>query len=198
MQTKEMPVAHEPARPPRPSHDGEEAFAAAWKKLMAQPVEALYGDETPRLGEILWDYPHPVGQREATVCASLICWLGTNCGLSFLQEARRLAAMIRSPEKAYLSAWAIENFRVRHVNMGYRTLEHCLSPREEAGTFGYVKPIELSAADYETAEHLARWLGSVDGQRFLTYCEAETEARRATRERERLAFGAENHRQSDD
>jgi hypothetical protein len=118
--------------------------------------------------EVLGSYGYRVNQRCATVAASLVCWLGTNVGRGFLEDAALRAKDTLVCAQAYLMAWALVNTRRSFINAGKRALELMLISEATPETVP-----ELSAADYEVAEHVVLWLGGEDGQRFLRLCEAE-------------------------
>jgi hypothetical protein len=163
-------LQHKPLRPPRKETIGEMVFSSMWETLM-QREDGF--DSTYQIEHILSSYPSIIEQRQATVLASVVCWLGTNCGRSFLQQASTVAEMIKARcGEQYLVTWAIENSRQGFINHGVRTLESCLSSGIVSGR--WVIP-DLTADDYEVAEHLMRWLGSRDGQDFITNCEQEIE-----------------------
>lgn len=178
-QTELLPLSHNPARPVRSDVIGEVVFVEAWQRLMQTATFSIFmGDDTSKLDEILMHHRiKPPDQRAATVCASLMRWFGTNCGGGFLYNAKHLASSgaFRSREDAYLAAWALDHSRLNWLNGGVRTLESCMSTA--APVNGRHPPAELTADDYETAEHLVRWLGSNEGQRFIDLCEAEIAAR---------------------
>ena len=180
MSSELLPLSHNPAMPVRNDVIGEVVFVEAWQRFMASPSPFYFEDEQTRLDGVLSQYGGRAGQREATVCASVICWFGTNCGRAFLGEARKFREKCPNlqAEDAYLSAWSIENKRASCINSNMRTLEHCLSTTTVPASLGSRRiPAELSADDYECADCLARWLGSDDGQKFLGYCDAEIQRR---------------------
>jgi hypothetical protein len=168
-----MRLKHKPIIPPRA--DCEEAiFASEWELLMSH-------GSCNTLGCVLEHYPHKIGQREAHVVAGFICWLGSGIGKTFLNRAEYLSAVLH-PRDAYLAAWAIQNRRLRQLNNGMRTLEHCVGDRcDYASVFegqiseGKVRlpSREPTARDYEVVEHVAAWLGSKNGQDFLGRCERD-------------------------
>lgn len=173
-----LPICHNPSTPVRPDVLGEVVFVEAWRRLMDAPL-AFYADESTRLDDILSQYRNRPGQREATVCASLMCWFGTSCGQGFLHAAHCLSEKLgeHKREDAYLAAWTIENSRSTGSG-GVRTLEHCMATETAPSSVGLRRlPAELTADDYEVAECLARWLGSSDGQKFLAFCEADLKRR---------------------
>lgn len=61
--------------------------------------------------------PGPVTQRDATVAACVVQWLGTNCGMAFIIEAEREIAR-RGEEK-----------RARAMDRVYRLIWRSYSPR---------------------------------------------------------------------
>jgi hypothetical protein len=181
-ETKDMFIAHIPARPVRPDVIGEVVFVEAWQRFMATDPAFWDDPEKTVLDGVLGCYRKEYsGQREATVCASLICWFGTNCGQGFLMACKRYGKQHTEHQlqDAYLAQWAIENSRKSGINRGIRTLEHCLSTAADNSPHEHLLcPAGPSAEDYECAECLVQWLGTGDGQKFLDYCEAEIDRRR--------------------
>jgi len=159
-----MNLQHIPINPPRAGYHGEAVYAAHWIELMSKSASALH--------RLLFNFPWEPGQREATVAATFVCWLGTNMGQSFLNEGKRLSGHFFLGD-SYLAAWACHNRRSRGVNSSWRSLEHMMN----VGGRDACIP-DLSAHDYEAVEHIAHWLGSQDGQAFIAGCQAEIERRR--------------------
>lgn len=163
-------LKHLPIREPRKGFPREHVFAGRWQRLMQAKCCALRS--------VLHDYLGPIGQREASVAASVITWLGTNIGQALLDDAKR--RLSRSPDPSpsgyhasdsHLAAWAAENRRKRGFGGGVRLLEILLIERSERDTVA--RP---TADDYEVAEHVMFWLGQYDGQRFLEQCQNEAHA----------------------
>lgn len=178
---------HSALMPPRKGCVGETVYAAGWTTLMCMRSD-FSAPPNELLGDIL-QMCEPLTQRHATVAASFITWLGTNCGLSFLMECRRYAkgepecAYQLGTSKAWLGQWAWDNRRRIGVNGGYRTIEHILSTPECFGTGAHGITVlmhspDLTAEDYETIEHLVAWLPTERGQKFLAVCDLEIEERR--------------------
>lgn len=190
-----LPLAHNPARPARDLL-GEQVFLEAWQRFMATPIPFYLQDAESRLEDVLSHYPGKVGQREATVCASLVTWLGTHCGNAFLLSCETLAKKHAFPvrEEAYLAAWAVENKRRTGINSGVRALEGIMATELVPGHFG-LRPVRaaLSADDYECAECIVAWLASGDGQKLLEYCEREIKRRQET-----TAFPFREHEADDE
>lgn len=176
---------HEPMPPhPRPNHIGEFVYSEEWSTLMQE--RPPYGLDSPNsmLANVLWNLPARVTQRHATICATVICWLGTNCGRSVVDKALEYREKrIHHERQAYLIAWTIQNDRSPHVNHGIRILKHLLAPPECYGTplLGVlpgpqvVRRPELSAEDYEVVEHLMLWLTEGIGATFVSRCRKRIE-----------------------
>jgi len=82
-------LEHESYRPERLKHSPEESvYLERWKKENAR--QAAMNRGYTLLEHILCpperEYPGRVSQRDAYVAASVIQWLGTNCGRAFLDE----------------------------------------------------------------------------------------------------------------
>lgn len=156
-----VPLLHEPIRAPRLGFHGECIFAATWREFMAK--QAHYFDSSePMFNVVLSSLPTEPTQRHASILASVVTWLGTNCGRSVIEEAER-----HDPpgglltDYRYLHAWWHDNHRRIGINEGIRTIEHLLST-------GHPSPLPgLSAEDLEVVDHLMCWLGTKHGQIFL-------------------------------
>ena len=183
----DFPLVHQPVNPPRENHR-EEMYARTWAAwATAHPPRAHHDLDATHFDWMFNDLRWVPGQQEALVAAGLICWLGTNCGQSFLDDVRRLQAVIGnqySPESAFTMQWALENQRRPSVNHGHRILEFCLTPHEKMNA-GEIKA--LSGRDFEAAECVMAWLGTLDGQMFLHACKSEC-VNSETRERAARRF----------
>ena len=169
----DFPLSHQPVNPPRENHR-EEMYARAWAVwATAHPPRAHDDLDATHFDWMFSDLPWVPGQQEAHVAASLMCWLGTNCGQDFLDDVRRLQAVIGNqyaPESAFAMQWALENQRRTSVNHGRRILEFGLTPREKMNA-GEIEA--LSGRDFEAAECVMAWLGTLDGQQFLRACKSD-------------------------
>lgn len=59
----------------------------------------------------LW--PGPVSRRDAAVAASVVQWLGTNCGMAFLMEAERAVNQQRIADgHALRTVWPLQYFHL--------------------------------------------------------------------------------------
>lgn len=174
-------LSHRPLRRTRTEFTGECMFAASWMRFMDSPL--VEDDYNPRgystkLELILSTYPHQISQTTATIAASFITWLGTNGGLHFLNEARKMMVKVGNPADGFLAAWAIENRRTVSINSGVRTIEAILSKDDHGQTqdlFWERRPYAplLSAAEVEVVEHLVEWLSCEEGMAFVSKCETE-------------------------
>lgn len=173
---------HRPLHPPRDGVIGEHVFAERWQKFMGSYAGVDDdGESNYRLRSILSSLPAYVTQRHATVAATFITWLGTNCGRAFLEEGRRLEENAKSPGygAGYDRAWAEHNARHSWLNSGFRTVEHLLATKEDrcpqSGRLIY-RP-DLTTDDYEVCELVARWLGTKEGKEFVDACNADIRER---------------------
>lgn len=157
-----QPFSNLPAHPARAGLAPEQIFSEEWAKFCAESHSDL---DPPNfvLGSILGSCEHRLKQRDATIAASIITWLGTNIGRHYLEQSETFARSMYKPH-AYLASWVIENVRQSHVNSGYRLLEHCLAVNGP-------KAVRLTAGDLSVAESIALWLGGEEGQAFLAGCE---------------------------
>jgi hypothetical protein len=154
---------YEPFVPCRPDVYGEGIFVEHWQRMMREPLDHGDEEENEKFASIVspWE---PIA-ADAAAASSLICWLGTNCGRSFLDGAARRAKVHPTFEKsdAYVLAWANENRRMPGWNRHRRTLDAILP-----ASCITVRAVEI-------VEITVRWLGSPDGQRLIKGAEAEIE-----------------------
>jgi hypothetical protein len=166
--------AHEPLRPVRTDVVGEVVFMRHWKALQDSDdkPEDLDGRNSI-LRDILRLVRHQVTQRDATVCASLIRWLGTNNGQAFLGSAESMARKLGDREDGYVAAWAIENIRDAQWNQGFNCVDSALStPSPALGGDGRIV-VDISGHDIDTVNMMIQWLGCPRGDRFLEGCRKE-------------------------
>lgn len=164
---------HQPIRPPRPGHIGEQVYAELWERTICRVAHDPDADDDSRpLAEVFGDWRATI--RRCRIAASFICWLGTNCGQGFIFKARKYVE--KKIDCAWRVAWWSENCRIRGVNSGRRTLEHLIATPEREWP-------DLSADDFETLECVASWLGSTRGQEFIAAAEYEIMLRQSERAR---------------
>ena len=163
---------HDPVRPPRATFVGESVFAYRWAQQMRH-LRKNWLDESlyEPLESVLHDHTGPTDQRAATVAASFITWLGTNCGRAYLAQARQFSqAMKISLPNAYVAALALEMRRQRGVNHWSSLVEGLLTrdaPDQSSPA--------LCVTDLEIIPHVAAWLGEHEGQTFLNECIANVD-----------------------
>lgn len=168
---------------PRPGHIGERVYLEEWQHLMRELPSDGYHVPNSMLVDILWQHPGYVTQRHASICTSVVLWLGTNCGQSIRLGANRMVEQNHEhPGRAWLMTWATENHRASCVNHGVRTIEHLIAPDDHfgvdslfplAGEYLRKRP-ELTADDVECIDHLMYWIGD-RGQGFILKCERRIE-----------------------
>jgi hypothetical protein len=178
-------LIHKPIDGPRPNHVGENVFAFQWEQLMVKPME--HGDSPPnvQLALILWKLTRRITQRHASVAASFITWLGTNCGNAIIQRSLRLYFDANiGREESFVAAWSIDN--LPHNGSGIRLIDAVLATADcwgrdilDNGPRLQRLP-ELSVEDHQTVEQVAYWCGTEDGCKFIRLCEGQI------RERERV------------
>lgn len=169
---------HSPLQAPRDGHIGEAVFTERWAALMATPGASLDDCSNYWLTMILPECMSTLSQRHATVAATFIQWLGTNCGAAFVDTAQRLTPHFSDSGDAYVAQWAIHNRRRGWINGGWRSIEHMLADRSDLDRHHYprARP-DLSAEDCEVVDHIVYWLGGREGQTFLSMCKKEIDHR---------------------
>ncbi|MDT0618442.1 hypothetical protein RM531_08130 [Salinisphaera sp. P385] len=182
---------HTPVRGPRANHP-EAVFHRCWVELMATPPVDPFDDDVgsidpppnARFVSIFEDaVAENLNQRHATVAASMVAWLGTNCGQGLLASAQALweqLSIVSNPpprETVFEMALSEENRRMRIINGGMRLIEHLLAPDdclcEYNGGVSMSRDPELRFSDYEILAQVMRWVGSEQGQAFIDHCLGE-------------------------
>jgi hypothetical protein len=170
-------LSHTPMRPVRDLL-AEQVFASEWLSLMGATLSDFDYDgpeNGEQLSHIMQYLPGPITDRHSKIAASIIVWLGTNCGLAFLMEARRLMNSPTRIRYPFLAQWSHENTRHPCVNQNIRLIEHLLATEYHSDVFspfGQTPVVpDLSVDDYDAAECLMRWLSTKDGLAFVAECE---------------------------
>lgn len=113
-------------------------------------------------------------EREMQVIATVLAWLNSNCGRSFLYEAESMSRLFKNYRyKGYVCAWAYEDKRQIGSNHGFTLLEHLLTPSEHRDLHrGLLCNINqfVSVNDHEIVKCLIQWLSTGDGQSYLDLC----------------------------
>lgn len=175
-----LDLVHTPIRPPRPGTPGEGIYLQLWQDYMAA--------DPGRLHSILWSTGSSVGQREASVCASYMTFMGCNCGGCFTHAAEQLLTLsdlhsyTHSAEGRFLMAWALENRRSRGVNGGIRTIEAMLAKSDAFVATTFDRRVdwdafsEITPADYDTVECMVVWWSGRDAAEMRTIAKSMIEA----------------------
>lgn len=166
-------LEHKPIHPPHPCTPGEVIYLKLWQDyLQADPS---------RLDGILWEVCGETTQRDASVCASFMVYMGCQGGAELSARAERLnTSMNYSREDAYMAAWSVINARMRGTNHGLRTIEYMLAeghPIKDAPLGGggadvnWSKVPDLSMRDIDVVECMVRWWATHDAHRMREIAE---------------------------
>jgi hypothetical protein len=186
-QAELLAFSHEPNRTPRPDVIGEVVMAEMWQAHMRREANDPQDDcDEYAFRALMNAFPFALTQRHATVAASFVKWLGTNCGRCFLSTAARISAKLDGAMDAYAAAWAMENTRHIGINGGYRTIEAVLATDANYENGRLTHMPDVSAHDCEVIDHVVTWLGMRDGQAFVAACEKEITARLDAQREERM------------
>jgi hypothetical protein len=172
-----MTAPHTPYMPARDDLP-EAIFLARWKALNTQMPSFL----ASVIG-------HRASVRDCRVAASFVTWIGTNCGTSFIYEAKSRVNDYVFTEPAYLATWALVNRRERHVSSNVRAIEVILSPESlflgrGATPYERAQKLSISLRDLDTVEAVVKWLASAHGDAFVTDCVEEYASIRAQARRD--------------
>lgn len=178
-----MNIIHKPIRPVRDDVVGEFVFSTAWEK-MATRVFPHDEEEVGVFLDLAKYHRIPDLQRGASVAASFMTWLGTNCGNSFLHEASN-----RTRNPKYLLEWAKENRRQYGINNNIRTIEFLIAPEDHFKNGSLHKYPDVLFQDCEVIEMMCEWLERTNAQKMLKDCAYEIKIRHSERTRlESLAY----------
>lgn len=161
-----LELDHSSIQPPRQNTPGEGIYLRLWQQ---------YIQSNPKnLKEILINTMYSrVSQRQASVCASFMKFMGCNAGKSFTHYAESLRTKYDSSHDAYRHAWYEINRRIAGINSGVRTIEAMLSPEyhiKERDNFSIVTIVKwslfnsITTEDYDTVECMVSWWGSQEAQ----------------------------------
>jgi hypothetical protein len=151
---------YEPIVPCRPDIYGEGIFVSCWQCKMRKPEKYGDGEPNEKFAGIVSPWA-PIAD-DAAAASSFICWLGTNCGRSFLHSASTRMEKLK-PCEAYALTWAMENRRLPGWNGHRRTIEAIISADR------------LTLRSVEIVEIVVRWLGTTDGAAMIKEAELEIE-----------------------
>lgn len=175
-----LDLAHTPIRPPRTGTPGEGIYLQLWQDYLAA--------DPNRLHSILWSTGASVGQREASVCASYMTFMGCNCGGCFTHAAEQMLTigdqhrLSSTAEGRFLMAWALENRRSRGVNGGIRTIEAMLAKSDAFVATAFDRRVDwdafadITTADYDTVECMVAWWSGRDATEMRAIAKPMIEA----------------------
>lgn len=170
-----LELVHEPVAPPRPGTPGERIYLELWREYLAVRPE--------RLDEILRDVHGPTTQRDATVCASFMVFMGCNGGRGIHQSAEALWKIGLNRQQAFRLAWSQANTRARGTDCGIRCIEYMLATRHPIRTDpGYVGRVdwslvpEVTMRDIDVVEAMVDWWSTREGDEMRSIAEPMIEA----------------------
>lgn len=175
-----LELLHTPIRPPRAGTPGEGIYLKLWQDYMAA--------DPGRLHTILWSTGSGVGQREASVCASYMTFMGCNGGGCFTHAAEQLLTLsdlhsyTHSAEGRFLMAWALENRRSRGMNGGIRTIDAMLAKSDAFVATTFDRRVDwdaftdITTADYDTVECMVAWWSGRDATEMRAIAKPMIEA----------------------
>ncbi|AYG47809.1 hypothetical protein DV532_26355 (plasmid) [Pseudomonas sp. Leaf58] len=180
---------HDPIRPVRPDVIGEVVFMRRWQALQDADDKPEYLDgRNSILRDILAMARHETTQRDASVCASLIRWLGTNNGKAFLDAAEDMVGKLADRKRGFVAAWAVANIRDRQYNLGLNCVDAVLAPdHARLGAAALDTEWQASADDIDTINMMIQWLGSPRGAEFLEGCRKEIATELAAERQRRMS-----------
>ena len=173
-QAELLELVHEPITPARPGTPGEGVYLDLWRQYLA-------ADEN-RLAAILRNTLRgEPSQRQASVCASFMTFMGCNCGDGFTYKAEKLATGDKPPyawrNQAFAAAWGLENRRSVGVNSGLRTIEAMLAKnlwvdRPFRGpVVNWPALDEITTADYDTVDCMVEWWSGEEARQMRKIAE---------------------------
>lgn len=169
-----IPLAHTPIKPARPCTPGEGIYLSLWQAY-------IEGDPS-RLDRILWSHRWETSQRDASICASFMVFMGCAGGRSLHLHAEELKRKGIRPREAYLFAWAQINERCKATNSGLRVVEYMLASEHPIGNerpfSGRVvedRVPELTMRDLDVIECMAEWWSDTDAAQMREIAEAQIE-----------------------
>lgn len=156
-------LSHDSLIAARKDTPGEGIYLALWQEYVAA--------DPGRIVRLLYDTLDRLPtQRQASVCATFMKFMGCNCGRSFTCAAERIASedTTRKRSDAFLMSWALENRRRRGVNSGVRTIEAMLAvdlwtyPEAGAPRLNMQALYAVEPGDYDTVDAMVEWWASQD------------------------------------
>jgi hypothetical protein len=165
-----IPLDHIPIAKPRSGTPGESIYLRLWQEYLAA--------HPGKLERILNATLRPTTQRDASICASFMVFMGCNGGRSIHLKAEQLMQHGMREHDAFMAAWALDNQRTVGINHGLRTIEYMLAAEHpiQEGNLGsrgidWTKVPTISMDDIDTVECMAAWWASFDGAQMRAIAE---------------------------
>lgn len=166
------PLSHIPLHPPRSREEfpAEHAYLDTWHELVRGSIDTDGCDDDEALagaiGHILHDMPVSLTDRHSRLAANFMKWLGTNVGGSLIHDAK-LGGKMPGFGDHVLVKWLKHNHRRSFMGRGWRPSDRLTSP-------DWSNPVLcVDAVEVELFDHLALWLGSLEGLNFIIDAEAK-------------------------
>jgi hypothetical protein len=169
-----IPLEHIPFAQPRSGTSGEAIYLGLWLEYLAARPD--------KLDRILHATNRPTTQRDASICASFMVYMGCASGRSFVETAKRYVERGMVKHDAFLSAWASANERVAGVNHGLRTIEFMLAPTHPIKSSPTGDQVDweqvptITLDDIDVVEAMVAWWASYDGHEMRAIAEPMIEA----------------------
>lgn len=172
-------LSHRPFIAPRSSTDGEGIYLNLWQDYMERRPEAL--------DNILIDLCDTITQRDATVCASWMAFMGTNVGIDFTYAAKHKALRIAGEENSlpfwytksniYRITWAEFNRRQRGVNSNFTLTEIIICTAIKAQQIVGINDFNsVTVRDYEIMDLMSVWWSTNAAEQIRSIAEPLIEA----------------------
>jgi hypothetical protein len=165
-----LPLVHNPIHPARTGTPGEGIYLQLWREYVA-------ADEG-RLAYILGCVTNEPNQRDASVCASFMVYMGCNGGQGFTHSAEIHAKQIGHRSDGFLAAWAIDNKRRSGINSGLRTIEFILAEQHpicaegfNVGRVAWDLVPDITMRDIDVIEAMVVWWSDLHAEKIRKIAE---------------------------
>jgi hypothetical protein len=166
---------HQPTRPVHPRDVGEMTYLSQWQAFnrasrlspagCVQFLRTLVHDHVPFARKM-------VTEREATVAASFVKWLGTNNGQAFVMQFKALCLEVEGElerQAVCLGFWREEN---RTRPRSPRLIQFILARDEDYDEKARLEqPVYYEEHDEQVIISVVRWLCTNEGLKFIDECE---------------------------
>ena len=170
-----IPLEHIPFAQPRHGTPGEGIYLRLWKEYLAV--------HPGKLERILNATLRPITQRDVSICASFMVFMGCNGGRTIHLKAKLLMQHGMREHDAFMAAWALDNQRTVGINHGLRTIEYMLAAEHpiKEGNLGsrgidWTKVPTISMDDIDAIECMVAWWSGFDGTEMRAIAEPMIDA----------------------